>query len=193
MFGMHHPCISEEDQWGLARTVFGRDCCVPKYSAQKMAKHWPSPPEALKEDKCLKGSLTVASTTLRLTDMGSERFLARCTTSIDGRAVEVEKVSARTFLDICLSDHVQRLGRNDPRFVTRADLLAADVPINARAAHRRKERKENGPQKQAGLLICVPAAAGRGDGQTVAIDQKEPRRASCVHESSCQGLRGSER
>ena len=115
MFGMHHPCISDEDQLGLAMTVLGRDCCVPRYSAQKMAMHWPSP-EALKSDKCLKGSLTAASATLRLTDMRSERMPARCTTSVDGRAVEVEKVSARACLDICLSDHVQRLGRNYPRF-----------------------------------------------------------------------------
>ena len=32
--------------------------------------------------------------------MRSERILARCTTSVDGHAVEVEKVSARTSLDI---------------------------------------------------------------------------------------------
>lgn len=157
LFGMHHPCIADEDQLGLAESVFGSSCCVPPHSAQKMAKHWPDA-RSLKADERLKGSLKVASRTIRLTDMRSERILARCTTSVDGHAVEVEKVSARTFLDIARADHVQRLGRKDPRFVTRADLLAAGVPIAAQAAHKRKEAKENhGPQKQPGLFFAYLA------------------------------------
>ena len=69
----------------------------------------------------------------KLTNMGTERQLALIRKAIcDDHGVFAERMLSSGFVAQVLSEHV-RLGRTNPRAVTRAQLLEAGVPLRAAA------------------------------------------------------------
>ena len=122
-FALPHPCVCAQGVRRRSRLwCVGPKCCSPEHSCQTIASCglWASPAEMLADEQFLR-SLRMCAAKFRVTNMRSERLLACCTTSVDGKAVEVEKVVAASLLTQMLTEHLA-LGRQDPRIVTRQQL-----------------------------------------------------------------------
>ena len=138
LFALPHACLPDESKKVIATEVFGPKCCSPQHSCQKVAKLFESPAEML-ADKEFLASLRMCASKFRVTNMRSERLLAACTTSVDGKAVEVEKVVAASFLTQMLTEHLA-LGRPDPRIVTRKQLVDSGLQTRVAQKHDKVAR-----------------------------------------------------
>ena len=138
LFALPHVSLPEESKKLIAAEVFGPSCCSPVHSCQKLQNLFASP-AALLEDKQFLASLRMCASKFRVTNMRSERLLAACTTSVDGKAVEVEKVVAASFLTQMLTEHLA-LGRPDPRIVTRKQLVDSGLQTRVAQSKQKVER-----------------------------------------------------
>ena len=125
LFALPHVSLPDEVKKLIAADVSGPKCCSPKHSCQKVAKLFESS-AALLADKQFLESLRMCASKFRATNTRSERLLAACTTSVDGKAVEVEKVVAASCSTQMLTEHLA-LGRPDPRIATRKQLVGSGL------------------------------------------------------------------
>ena len=90
----------------VADQVYGLPCCVPKGSCLKMQKIWPSA-AAMLADEGLMGSLRNLCRNLVLTDMVSERLLARYRQACGGdmKKVDIERVCSAGLLPLFRREH----------------------------------------------------------------------------------------
>jgi hypothetical protein len=73
-----------------------------------------------------------------------ERLLALCRNAVSHETTDIERFAASGLLAQVLSEH-KRLGHDDPRCVTRSQLIEDKVPIAAAAAAQKKARATRGP------------------------------------------------
>lgn len=119
-------------------------CCRGEHFDQKMFSFFRGSKQALKDSNAFKRLIKAFAQSHRLTNMDTERHLAGIRAACpDGCA---ERIVSAGHLKRLVQTHLSR-GREDPRFLSRSQLLKEDLPI--RCNNLAKAAK---PAKQCGVF-----------------------------------------
>jgi hypothetical protein len=128
LVGMIHPSLSKQSQYQYAVSFCAlRSCCRDVHMGAKVHTLLPTP-QALFKDSNFRKLLVMWVIAYKFTNMICERLLAQIRQACDGDNADIERVCASGLLSQALTDHRQ-LGREDPRYKTRSQLLEDGVPL----------------------------------------------------------------
>lgn len=125
----------------LGKPFVQRGCCHDKDCSEKIASVYGTVSAAF-DDSLLKDGLTCVGISFPIVNMRSERELATVRHAQGNRdkRPELEAVIAKALLSMVMREH-RRLGGEDPRYVTRKQLLEKEVPLACSKAGLGKTRK----------------------------------------------------
>jgi hypothetical protein len=149
-----NPGLPEEFRKSSLRQIFAKPaCCRDEACSQKVYDVFEGDWERAYNSQAFLDGLTTLAYIFNFTDMAMERLLAMFRKALDGnmKASQLEAICSKGFLMQLLSEHL-KLGNENPRTLSRSQLLADGMPLRCGQRIKKRKRLEETPH-QCGTFV----------------------------------------